>query len=189
METLEGTNAFADWSDNTNSPPCAGPVRWNGVRCSEYSCTGRVTAVVLHKGGITGYMTEFAAEGLEMLQQFNVALNRITGTFPQSITQFTELRMLNIAVNAFTGSLPNFPAINKVHNVHVERNYFSGEIPASFSKICSKQNTPADERAIYCNLLTTVESPCVQLNTTTCNKCRGIYQPSSTVPGQCQARL
>ncbi|KZV42097.1 Leucine-rich repeat transmembrane protein kinase family protein [Dorcoceras hygrometricum] len=57
------------------------------------------------------------------------------GTFPQSFTSLTQLRVLSLKENGFSGPIPDLSNLTSLKLLFVSHNRFSGEFPASLTSL------------------------------------------------------
>ncbi|CAN1351724.1 Probable LRR receptor-like serine/threonine-protein kinase At1g07650 [Linum perenne] len=70
------------------------------------------------------------------LIEFHVMGSRLSGPFPEVLTNITTLRYLTLEANQFSGPIP--PEIGRMINMetlHINSNNFTGELPVQLSKL------------------------------------------------------
>ncbi|XP_065853726.1 leucine-rich repeat receptor-like serine/threonine-protein kinase BAM3 [Euphorbia lathyris] len=84
----------------------------------------------LHSNYLTGRFPKQITELSSKLEQLNLSENRLSGTLPASIGNFTSLQILLLSGNRFTGVIPDeIGELKNVLTLDMSRNNFSGEIP------------------------------------------------------------
>jgi Leucine-rich repeat (LRR) protein len=72
---------------------------------------------------------------LSEMGQFDVSLNQLTGPFPD-ISNWPKIRMLQMSQNKLSGSLPaNLGQFTQLTNLSIDNNQFSGPLPSSMSAL------------------------------------------------------
>ncbi|KAG8657466.1 leucine-rich repeat receptor-like serine/threonine-protein kinase BAM3 [Manihot esculenta] len=84
----------------------------------------------LHNNYLSGRVLEQTSKISSKLKQLNISNNRLSGSLPASIGNYSSLQILLLNGNQFTGEIP--PEIGRLKNVltlDMSRNNFSGNIP------------------------------------------------------------
>lgn len=119
-----------------------------------YSLT-RLTSLHAAESGLLGSLPD-DIHRLSMLEELNLYNNGLTGTIPDDFSRLTRLRHLTLSHNQFHGALPDYfsdflmlnqlwainndftgpiPSLSRspeIHDVHLNGNSFSGDIPGDF---------------------------------------------------------
>lgn len=61
--------------------------------------------------------------------------NNLTGTFPTAILQLSELRVLHLTLNGLSGDIPDLSSLNKLEDLKLNGNAFTGSIPATIGAL------------------------------------------------------
>ncbi|KAF8412612.1 hypothetical protein HHK36_000581 [Tetracentron sinense] len=84
----------------------------------------------LQNNYLTGRFTEETSKVSSKLVQLNLSNNRLSGSLPSSIGNFSGLQILLLNGNQFTGDIPSeLGQLKQVLKLDMSRNNFSGEIP------------------------------------------------------------
>ncbi|KAF8390831.1 hypothetical protein HHK36_023130 [Tetracentron sinense] len=84
----------------------------------------------LQNNYLTGRFTEETSKVPSKLGQLNLSNNRLSGSLPSSIGNFTGLQILLLNGNQFTGSIPSeLGHLELILTLDMSRNNFSGRIP------------------------------------------------------------
>ena len=90
----------------------------------------RVLSISLSGTGLVGYLTSLSK--LTEMTKFDVTINKISGSIPQSF--FTLPKMLNLRLNnnQLTGSIPSITSVNpQLTSLSLNNNRLEGSIPES----------------------------------------------------------
>ncbi|KAF8390868.1 hypothetical protein HHK36_023167 [Tetracentron sinense] len=84
----------------------------------------------LQNNYLTGRFTEETSKVPSKFGQLNLSSNRLSGSLPSSIGNFTGLQILLLNGNQFTGSIPSeLGHLERILTLDMSRNNFSGRIP------------------------------------------------------------
>jgi len=113
-------------SDNWLDPNVS-PCDWYGVTCEN----GHVTGLSLANNGLTGTLPD-AILAFEQLKILDLPDNDLGGGFPDALLGLTHLTHLHLGGNRFTGSLPaDWSSLVNLVSLQLDENGFDGELPAS----------------------------------------------------------
>ncbi|KAM7500432.1 hypothetical protein LguiA_024846 [Lonicera macranthoides] len=97
-----------------------------------------LSLVELQNNYLTGKFTEEKRKVRSKLDQLNLSNNRLFGSIPSSLGDFSGLKTLTLSGNQFTGEIP--PGLGRLKNilkVDMSRNNFSGRIPIEIGNCLS----------------------------------------------------
>ncbi|KAI0496977.1 hypothetical protein KFK09_023303 [Dendrobium nobile] len=95
----------------------------------------RLTNLILMGNRLSGPFPQFLTQ-MTTLQTLNMEGNRFSGTIPQELGNLINLEKLTIASNGFTGELPETLAqLTNLTDLRISDNNFSGKIPYFISKL------------------------------------------------------
>ncbi|CAL5346609.1 unnamed protein product [Camellia sinensis] len=84
----------------------------------------------LHNNYLTGQFEEERSKVASKLTQLNLSNNRLSGSLPSSIGNFSSLNILLLNGNRFTGEIPSDTGrLKNILKLDMSRNNFSGGIP------------------------------------------------------------
>lgn len=83
---------------------------------------------------LNGSIPEWIGE-LKSLQYLTLCNNRLEGSLPESLSQLIQLEVLDLGANQLTGPLPDVSNMQRLRNVSLQGNMFSGDIPPGFSTV------------------------------------------------------
>ncbi|XP_072956469.1 LRR receptor-like serine/threonine-protein kinase GHR1 [Typha angustifolia] len=113
------------------------PSSWNGIVCNG----GKVAGVVLDNRDIAGNVDLSVFTNLTMLVQLSMANNNLSGSLPDNVGDFKNLKYLDISNNGFDGLLPlNIGKFRNLQNLSLAGNNFSGPLPSSIGGLASIQS-------------------------------------------------
>ncbi|KAG9439714.1 hypothetical protein H6P81_019879 [Aristolochia fimbriata] len=118
---------YRRWGQQPELPVC----NWPGISCGD----GRVVSVNLSESYIAGpFFHNFSAMG--SLAALDLSKNAINGELPADLNDCKNLRYLNISHNIIEGEL-NLSGLNRLENLDLTLNRFSGGIQANFPALCA----------------------------------------------------
>ncbi|ESQ35078.1 hypothetical protein EUTSA_v10006928mg [Eutrema salsugineum] len=135
------------FSGNVSSSSSVSPLNWNpsidccsweGITCSNYSLSSRITAISLPFRGLYGKFP-LSLLHLHHLSQLNLSHNRLLGPLPPDFLSSLDLLVvLDLSYNSFTGELPLEQAfvngsnrIFPIQTVDLSSNFLRGKIIAT----------------------------------------------------------
>ncbi|KAJ7981869.1 Receptor-like kinase [Quillaja saponaria] len=129
LQDIANTLGKKDW--NFSIDPCSKQPPWFFSNASK----GHENAVTYYsKQSLPGTVPPELVR-LPYLQVISLLGNRVSGSIPKELENFTTLKSLSIEYNQFSGNLPpklgNLPQIERML---MSSNNFTGEIPATFAK-------------------------------------------------------
>ncbi|XP_061352031.1 probable inactive receptor kinase At5g10020 [Gastrolobium bilobum] len=116
-------------SKSLDSDGC--PQNWYGILCTE----GNVISITLDNAGLVGEFNFLAISGLTMLRNLSVVNNQFTGSI-LNIGPMESLENFDLSLNKFSGSLPsNFVELSNLVYLNLSSNEFGGTLPIGFNKL------------------------------------------------------
>nr|AHJ14779.1 CLAVATA1 [Rhododendron ovatum] len=94
----------------------------------------QLSLVELQNNYLTGQLEQQRSKLPMKLGQLNLANNRLSGSLPASIGNFSSLNILLLNGNRFIGDIPSdIGRLKNIFKLDMSRNNFSGQIPAEIS--------------------------------------------------------
>ncbi|KAL7210941.1 hypothetical protein ACSBR2_013927 [Camellia fascicularis] len=89
-----------------------------------------LSLIELQNNYLTGLFEEERSKVASKLSQLNLSNNRLSGSLPASVGNFSSLKILLLNGNRFTGNIPSDTGrLKNILKLDMSRNNFSGEIP------------------------------------------------------------
>ncbi|KAF5733490.1 hypothetical protein HS088_TW17G01034 [Tripterygium wilfordii] len=123
-------NALASWV--SNSIPCDGKTRWDGLVCFN----GIVTSLRLGGMGLSGKIDVSALIGLRGLRTLSFSNNNFSGRIPE-FNRLGALKAIYLSGNQFSGDIASdfFAKMESLKKLWLSDNKFSGIIPSSLAQL------------------------------------------------------
>ena len=132
LTTLYNATGGDNWVANRNwlsNVPLSG---WQGVETDE---NGRVTALRLHRAGLSGTIP-LELVNLVKLQRLSLGGNQLSGSIPVELAQLQQLEVLSLSDNQLSGSIPvELAQLQQLEMLNLGGNQLSGSIPAELAQL------------------------------------------------------
>jgi hypothetical protein len=103
---------------------------------AEYGMLNEVSHLDLSMNALSGDINAFMSNMTTSLTYLNLAINRITGTIPETIGSLTSLSYFGMNANQLTGPIPSsIGNMSMLKDLHLSGNRLSGQIPISIGSL------------------------------------------------------
>ncbi|OMO53238.1 hypothetical protein CCACVL1_28783, partial [Corchorus capsularis] len=131
----EGALALGKWGKDINLPPCQGGnvSNWgDAVACEG----GSVTGLILENMGLSGTIDVHTLQALPNLRILSFINNKFEGPIPE-LKKLNRLKNIFLSKNAFSGEIPGdaFSGMIGLKKLHLSNNKFTGPIPSSLATL------------------------------------------------------
>ncbi|PKA48137.1 putative inactive receptor kinase [Apostasia shenzhenica] len=116
-----------------SSPASEGcPLNWYGVQCNG----NRVSSITLNDLNLRGNISFSSLSRMNMLQNFSLANNQLTGVLSPELGSLTSLEYLDLSRNSFLGKMPDeLMDIRSLVFLNLSCNGFGSLMPSGFRKL------------------------------------------------------
>jgi hypothetical protein len=128
-----GMNQSLNWFQGNGDFSTDEYCSYEGVSCDR---DGFVLSVDLRAKGLNGTIPPDIGD-LVRLRAIRLNDNELHGELPTRMLQMSSLRYLNLGHNLFEGDIPDFSGLPFLNSLILDRNAFSGVIPASLCSLSS----------------------------------------------------
>jgi Leucine-rich repeat (LRR) protein len=115
--------------------------QWYGIRCGD---DGNVSGIMLRSNNLNGTLpsNETFWKALANVRNFDVSMNRLTGTIPVALASGCPfMKFLNMSGNKLSGTLPlSVSALSSMEEFDVSSNAITGTLPSGYGNLTNIQD-------------------------------------------------